>query len=323
MENKEKDAVREKEDFISKPALPKKSVEIKSIVMIVVVILLLLLILESVLLYGFKKDENSIVKAVASVLPFPMAMVEYRPVMLKDYWKELDLILRTCEGVGTDCQITDNDRSQVYTNLINEQVIYELGKDYGVTVADEDLNNEMDSIIEQNGGKEEFEKLLVEKFGWNMDSFKQRVNLSLLAKNLEDKLIEKVDAKHILIAIAEGASEEEVNKAKDKAQEVLDKINGGGDFDALAKEYSDDTSTKDNGGDLGFFARGVMVSDFENIAFSLSKGQVSNLVRTDFGWHIIKVVDKRGEIDQDFLQWLDSQKASMRIWEFYKVPEVQ
>jgi parvulin-like peptidyl-prolyl isomerase len=71
------------------------------------------------------------------------------------------------------------------------------------------------------------------------------------------------------------------------AKEVLDKLNKGEDFSKLAAQYSIDGSRK-RGGDLGFFTRGIMVKEFENAAFSLDKGETSGLVKTQFGYHIIK-----------------------------------
>lgn len=318
MENKE---INENEELIQKPVLPGKKIEIKSIFLIVVGLVFLLLVVEGVLLYGFKKEDLSPVKAIATVIPYPMAMVEYRPVYFKSFWDELGLILRTCEQakVGTECQIVDKDRVDVYNNLLNEQVVIKLAEKYNIVLPDQKLNDEMKTISEQNGGDEEFKKLLEEKFGWNLEDFKKRVYVSLLAKEVEDNLVEKVDAKHILIGIDQGASQEDIDKAKQKAQEALAKINSGVDFDEVAKEYSDDETTKESGGDLGYFSRGVMVKEFEDAAFSLAVGQVSELVKTDFGWHIIKVVDKKGEVKQNFMSWLEEEKGKMRIWEFYKI----
>jgi peptidyl-prolyl cis-trans isomerase C len=104
---------------------------------------------------------------------------------------------------------------------------------------------------------------------------------------------EMVHARHILIKVDARASAEEKQKAREKAEDVLKKIKAGGDFAQLAEEYSDDPGSKAKGGDLGFFGRGRMVQPFEDAAFSLKPGEVSGLVETQFGFHIIKVEEKK------------------------------
>ncbi len=308
---------------IAEPVLPKKNVDIKSVLLIVLALLMIFLVVEAVLLYGFKKDDNAFVRAMGSVFPFPMAVVEMQPVYMSSYWGELDLIMRTCEEAGTDCQITQKDKIDVSNNLIMEKAILELASSYGVEISDERLNEEFDKIIQDNGGEVELKKILTEKYDWSVKEFRYRVYISLLAQEMEESLIEKISAKHLLVKTEFEASEEDVEKAKEKAQEALDKINEGEDFDAVVKEYSEDETTIESGGDLGYFARGVMIPEFENVAFGLAPGQVSGLVKTDFGWHIIKMVDKKGEVKQVFMDWLEEQKDSMRIWRLFDVGEVE
>ncbi len=104
---------------------------------------------------------------------------------------------------------------------------------------------------------------------------------------------DQVKARHILIAVPEGADAKTDAAAKAKAQGILDQLHHGGDFAALAKANSDDPGSKDNGGDLGFFQKGKMVPAFEQAAFALQPGQISGLVKTSFGYHIIQVEEKQ------------------------------
>lgn len=108
----------------------------------------------------------------------------------------------------------------------------------------------------------------------------------------EFRVPERVKASHILIRIAVSAPEDEKKKAREKAEGILKKIKGGDDFAKLASEFSDDPGSKARGGDLGFFGRGMMAKPFEDAAFSLKPGEVSDLVETQFGYHIIKVEEK-------------------------------
>ena len=104
---------------------------------------------------------------------------------------------------------------------------------------------------------------------------------------------ETVKARHILIGFKEGIKDEEKKELKKKAEKVHDKAKGGDDFAKLAAEYSDDPGSKTKGGDLGFFARGTMVHEFENAAFALKPGELSSIVETPYGYHIIKVDEKK------------------------------
>lgn len=100
-------------------------------------------------------------------------------------------------------------------------------------------------------------------------------------------------------AIKQVASEEEVSarhilvETEDEAKKILADLKKGGDFAAIAKEKSKDPGSKDSGGDLGFFTKDQMVAEFADVAYKLDKGQLSDPVKSQFGWHIIKVEDKR------------------------------
>ena len=104
---------------------------------------------------------------------------------------------------------------------------------------------------------------------------------------------ERVKASHILVRVEANADPAEREKARAKAAGLLADVKAGKDFAALAKQYSDDPGSGAQGGDLGYFQRGQMVPPFEQAAFALSVGQTSDLVTSDFGFHIIRVTDKQ------------------------------
>lgn len=104
---------------------------------------------------------------------------------------------------------------------------------------------------------------------------------------------ERVRASHILISVAEGADAVTKEAARTRAGDLLKQVKAGKDFAALAKEHSQDPGSAIQGGDLGFFPRGQMVGPFDQVAFTLAPGAISDLVETQFGFHIIKVVEKQ------------------------------
>jgi len=109
----------------------------------------------------------------------------------------------------------------------------------------------------------------------------------------------KIKASHILISYSNAKGEVDSAAAKLTADSVLAKLKAGESFESLVEQYSDDPATKVKGGDLGFFERRQMVQDFDEAAFNLSVGEISGLVQTNFGYHIIKVTDKEPYPDFD------------------------
>jgi peptidyl-prolyl cis-trans isomerase C len=145
---------------------------------------------------------------------------------------------------------------------------------------------------------------------------------------------EEVHARHILIRAAAG-DDKASKAAEDKIKAVIVRLKKGEDFAKVAAEVTEDPSGKANGGDLGFFTKEQMVPEFADVAFSLDKGKISDPVKTQFGWHVIKVDDKRQKAPPSFgevkpqLEAFVTRKAqaelvtklreSAKVEKFYKV----
>ncbi len=138
--------------------------------------------------------------------------------------------------------------------------------------------------------------------------------------NREKYATPEVKARHILVSVEQDAPEEKVAEAQKKIEEIKKQLDKGADFAELAKQYSDDKSNAENGGDLGWFGKGVMVKEFEEAAFALDMGKVSAPVRTQFGFHLIKVEDKRvrnfeqaqADVRRDWVR--EREEALMARW---------
>lgn len=109
---------------------------------------------------------------------------------------------------------------------------------------------------------------------------------------------EEIKASHILIKTEINMTDSEKAKKRQLAEDILTRVKQGEDFSTIAKKESEDQGSKTNGGDLGYFSRGKMVEEFSDAAFALEKNQVSEVVKSPFGFHIIKVVDKRAASEQ-------------------------
>lgn len=188
---------------------------------------------------------------------------------------------------------------RVIEDLVLEKLIFQKAKKENISVS----SQELDESINELKKNPQFETML--KFqNLTIEDVKEREKVfmtlqKLITKNVtgEEKKkffeknkmsLEKVKASHILID----------EKNKQKAEEVLKEVKSGKNFAELAKKYSIDPRSKDNGGDLGYFTRTDMVAEFSKAAFELKPGEISGLVKTGFGYHIIKVEDKFDTYDK-------------------------
>ena len=209
-------------------------------------------------------------------------------------------------------------RGKVIDSLINRELLYQQSRAKGITTDEADIDNSIDQIKQRLEAGQSFEGLMVE-MGITMETMRTQVGqASAIQKLLEVEVYpqamvsekesriffennpqyfkkpEEVKASHILIQVAPDAGDEEKLAARKKIEDLQKKIEGGDDFADLARQYSEGPSNV-NGGDLGYFDRKKMVKPFSDTAFDLKPGQVSNIVETRFGFHLIKVYDKKAK----------------------------
>ncbi|MFA5292144.1 MAG: protein kinase [Phycisphaerae bacterium] len=209
-------------------------------------------------------------------------------------------------------------RKRIVEQLVIEELLAQKERQENITVSQSDIDEQTNKqIAEQNLTIDEFKSLL-KSYGTTLSEFESNMRKKLMFEKLiEGEFANKIKAptneqikayydansqqfqepekmhtKHILIIPEKNNNRPERAKAqaKMKAQEILGKIKAGGNFEELAKQYSQCPSAK-NGGDLGMQPKGTFVSEFEKAAYSLKPGQVSDVVETNFGFHIIKLVE--------------------------------
>jgi peptidyl-prolyl cis-trans isomerase SurA len=202
--------------------------------------------------------------------------------------------------------------------IISERLLEADSRELNITVTDQEIQLGIDDVRQQNSlSQEQFDQEL-RAAGYTTTTYKefmrkQLVRLKLLQQRVRTKVkITEADlrqeygryakregsdfevhARHIVVQVPANAPEDKVEKARLKAVDLMNQARApGADFVALAKAKSEGPSAAD-GGDLGYFRRGTMMPEFEKVAFALEDGQISEPVRTRFGWHVIKVDDRR------------------------------
>jgi len=226
----------------------------------------------------------------AKILHLPALKVNGNTVTYSDYTEDLAAIhvMRDFDkqSGGQGASYTDEQLSdQVLWRLANNILISQAAKQYGVTIVDTDVEALKSQVLQQFKTTAEAEAELQKRYGWDLATYEKKVIRPYVLQNkLSDKLSTNPEARTAL---------------RNQAQAVLTAIKNGADFATEAKQYGSD-STKDSGGDLGWFGRGDMVPEFENAVFALKKGELSpELIETQYGYHIIKLTDTKTETTKD------------------------
>ena len=303
--------------------------------------LLLCLMMTASLVVGCSSEQKTV------------ATVNGQDITLGNYEKLLALNKSSMESYyGSDIWSTEIEEGKTYEDTLKEmvletmigsEIIYQEAEKQKVAPTDEQVQEQIDSfnesIKDDTDYKEELKKMGIDETFLKFQFARDLANSNLQEKFEQDSKISEKDMKkyyeenkdsfytdtvtasHILIKTqdAEGKelSDAKKKEAKAKIEEVLAKVKAGEDFAELAKKYSEDGSAS-SGGDLGTFGRGQMVTAFEDAAFSMKPGEISDIVETEFGYHIIKVTDRvdKQESYDDVKDQIKSTLASEKYTEY-------
>lgn len=226
---------------------------------------------------------------------------------------------------------------EILDGMIADQILLAKAKDDSILVKqkeiDEVLQEQLARIQEQLGSEEEYQRQL-EQSGITERDLKKRFRREIRNYLMKQKMLaslaqgivisgreveafyetykdslpiqpERVNISHILIRPKVGGEDQDA--ILQKAREILAQVRAGADFGQMAKAYSQDTGSAQRGGDLGYFKRGTMLPEFERVAFALRPGEISDIVRTRLGYHIIRAEDRKGdEVRVRHILWIAS-----------------
>ncbi|NNG01891.1 MAG: peptidylprolyl isomerase [Desulfobacteraceae bacterium] len=271
-----------------------------------------------------------------------IAVVNGVSIPSSEFDTEMDQFKRRMESQGqpVDPAQLEKLKAQVLNNLVNMELLYQQSQKKNILVKEEQVSSQIDELKKRYKSEPEYENALKEmkltqaelseriKKGIAIQELMEKEVISLItiseadAKTFYDanpqyfKQPESVHASHILIKVDTNADESTKTEAKKKITDIQTKVKNGEDFAELAKAFSEGPSGP-KGGDLGFFNRGQMVKPFEDVAFALKKDEVSGIVETQFGYHLIKMIKKKQEGTTAF------SEVKSRISDFLKKQKTQ
>ena len=285
-------------------------------------------------------------KPVPADLPDVVARVNGETINKSEFEKAIKNVEGRAGG-----PVPADQRDRVYRGVLDQLIAYRLlqqeTKSRQIDVPETEVEARIAQIKQQFPSEDEFKKTLAQQ-NLTVEQLREDAKTDMrVAKMLEaevntkvtvqqgdidtfyqqnpDKFQqpERVKASHILIRVEENADAKAKDAAKAKATDVLKQVKAGKDFAALAKEHSQDPGSAVQGGDLGFFQQGQMVGAFERAAFALKPGEVSDIVETPFGFHIIKMAEKQAartvpieEVKPQIEQFLQNQQRQEKTQAF-------
>jgi peptidyl-prolyl cis-trans isomerase C len=253
----------------------------------------------------------------AYTLPDPVAVVEGATISSADLEKAFKNVL--AQQKVEPATVSDDQRIRGYHIVLDDMIIDKLvaKRAAGVKVPDDEVNAQWERIKGNFGSEAELKKQ-VEAAGETLDKVKQGLRDRIQQEHWIDAQVgdkakvtdadaedfykknpdqfkepEQVRASHILVKVEQDAKPEVVVQKQKAAQAIADRVKKGEDFAKVAKELSDDPGSKEKGGDLNFFQHDAMVKEFADAAFAMKKDEISDPVRSEFGYHIIKVTDRK------------------------------
>lgn len=217
---------------------------------------------------------------------------------------EGEIVARVNGEAITKAELYDMMYQYVGPRVLDELILIRLVEQeaaaQGVTVPGEEIDAEVEAIAQQVGGTQQLELILSQQ-GAGLEQLRDEIRRTLLIRALLEPQIEVTD-EEVRAFFEENAdlfAQREMVRArhilvstKEQAEELRRQLLDGADFATLAREHSSDAGSAARGGDLGWFGRGVMVAPFEEAAFSLKVGEISEPVQSSFGYHLIKVEER-------------------------------
>ena len=258
------------------------------------------------------------------IFPYPAFVVGGEVVSVRRVWLETDAFQFNAQKTHDNRYGGANTRGDIQKFVvaqITDRILYKQALSaHKITISSQSLDTLMQSIYKDAGGQDKFITYLQENYGPTMtlQNFEDWVGSeSLYETAVKEQILTQATVRHIMVAVASDASADQIANAKQKLVDIRAKITTPDQFPEIAKQYSEDIASRDKGGDLGTTIRGTAASqfsqDFENAIFTLPINEVSQPIRTPFGWHLVQVEKRVGDVDKNIDDYTSTLRSSTHM----------
>lgn len=248
-------------------------------------------------------STSSKVLAAASWLPIPVARVDGEFIWARQYLLYRTFYATFIERAQQNGQAIDASSpldEQVIQLLISNRTVERAAKRANITVENKEIDAAYNDILVNQGGggeakqvsNEELNTILKDLYGSSQGQLRELIRVRLLENKIRDQLLEQVNFRQILVT------------DETQATDLIQKLKNGEKFEDLAKQYSQHAESRDTGGNIGFVSRGEQSQAIESAIFTNPIGLIGQPIKSDFGFHIIEILEKKGTIQQSFDDWL-------------------
>lgn len=305
----------------------EKKMKPLTIVYVAVIFVIAYILVIGILIYGFGV-KNKITETTAKYFPYPAAVVNYKSFItaselnnnlqsVKKFYESQDF---SQAGMRVDFSTEDGQKrlkmkeKQLLNKMIEDEAVEILARQNGIKITAEDVQQNVKRKLDEYGTGDSVKENLSKLYGWTLSDFEEKiVRPGLYGEELEKLIVSQ-------------NKDDFSEAAKGKIEKAKNELENKKDFSEAAKTYSDGL-TAGEGGELGWFKKDQLISEVSQTAFSLKKGQKSDIIESVLGYHIIELEDKKTENGEDlakirqifarkknFADWLDEEIKKMKIY---------
>lgn len=298
-----------------------------TIIYAVIILVAIFALIIGILIYGFGINNNFIQK-VTKIIPYPAAVVDYKNFItvnelndnlqsVKKFYESQDF---SQAGMRVDFSTEDGQKRlkmkerQLLNKMIEDEAVEILARQNGIKITAEEVQQNVERKLDEYGTGDSVKENLSKLYGWTISDFEEKiVKPGLYGEELEKLIVSQ-------------NKDDFTKSAKEKIEKAKNELENKKDFSETAKVYSDG-STAGEGGELGWFKKDQLISEVSAAAFSLKKGQRSDIIESVLGYHIIELEDKKTENGEEmvkikqiftrkktFADWLDKKIKEMKIY---------